>query len=92
LGIEANKTVLFVNPIGQSNRCALITSAHSPCWMETSEQREHEWARCPRNPEFAAAEVCNGDDFVDAHASAVRVLLASLRDLNRLTQIRKVAP
>jgi hypothetical protein len=34
------------------NRCALITSAHSPCWMEVAESRRPWWEDCPRNPEF----------------------------------------
>jgi hypothetical protein len=35
-----------------SNRCALITSAHSPCWMEVAENAAPDWAQCPRNPEY----------------------------------------
>lgn len=33
-----------------SNRCALITDAHSPCWMEVGEGSNPDWAACPRNP------------------------------------------
>lgn len=33
-----------------SNRCALVTSAHSPCVMKISGQ-EPAWAACARNPE-----------------------------------------
>jgi hypothetical protein len=36
------------------NRCGLITSAHSPCWMEVGESRAPDWAACPRNPEYPA--------------------------------------
>jgi hypothetical protein len=36
------------------NRCALITSAHSPCWMEVGESRPPDWEACPRNPEYPA--------------------------------------
>lgn len=36
----------------ESNRCALIIPAHSPCWMEVGEERAPDWAACPRNPEF----------------------------------------
>lgn len=32
------------------NRCALITDAHSPCWMEVGEGSNPDWAACPRNP------------------------------------------
>ncbi len=35
---------------GGSNRCALITSAHSPCVMEISGQQPR-WSVCGRNPE-----------------------------------------
>ena len=41
------------------NQCALITSAHSPCWMEVAEQGAPDWAQCPRNPEFLT-EVIRG--------------------------------
>lgn len=41
----------FVN-LNAGNQCALITSAHSPCWMEVAEQSAPEWAACPRNPEW----------------------------------------
>lgn len=37
-----------------NNRCALVTSAHSPCWMEVAEHGPPNWAQCPRNPEFQA--------------------------------------
>lgn len=43
----------------QGNHCALITSAHSPCWMEVGEGRAPEWTACPRNPEFVT-EVIRG--------------------------------
>ena len=36
------------------NQCALITSAHSPCWMEVGESRAPDWATCPRNPQWIA--------------------------------------
>jgi hypothetical protein len=39
---------------GLNNRCALITSVHSPCWMEVGESRPPDWAACPRNPEYPA--------------------------------------
>jgi hypothetical protein len=39
-------------PGSPNNRCALITNAHSPCWMEVAENRAPDWAECPRNPEF----------------------------------------
>jgi len=45
---------------GESNRCALITSAHSPCWMEVGEQRSPDWAECLRNPEVAASVAALG--------------------------------
>ena len=45
----------------QGNRCALITSAHSPCWMEVGEHRNPDWAACPRNPEWAACEYAGLD-------------------------------
>jgi hypothetical protein len=32
------------------NRCALITSAHSPCRMQIA-GRDPDWKTCPRNPE-----------------------------------------
>jgi hypothetical protein len=41
--------------LGESNRCALITSAHSPCWMEVAEVKAPEWGKCWRNPEYLAA-------------------------------------
>lgn len=44
--------MLIHSPTAVSNQCALITSAHSPCWMEVAEQREPMWEECPRNPEF----------------------------------------
>jgi hypothetical protein len=46
---DANEGGVLFNSGG--NQCALITSAHSPCWMEVSESRPPEWAACPRNPE-----------------------------------------
>ena len=39
------------------NQCALITSAHSPCWMEIGESRAPDWTACPRNPEFVTEVV-----------------------------------
>ena len=44
------------------NRCALITSARSPCWMEVAEWRPPEWAACPRNPDFIAAAYVADDE------------------------------
>jgi hypothetical protein len=46
---EGRETILL--PSG-GNQCAIITSAHSPCWMEVSEKRPPDWAECPRNPKF----------------------------------------
>jgi hypothetical protein len=44
-------------PAARNNRCALITSAHSPCWMEVGEARAPSWPQCPRNPEFFATQI-----------------------------------
>ena len=43
------------------NQCALITSSHSPCWMEVAENAAPDWAECPRNPEWAVAQYANLD-------------------------------
>lgn len=45
-----------------SNTCALITSAHSPCWMEVGEARAPDWAECPRNPVWVVAQYAGLDD------------------------------
>lgn len=64
------------------NQCALITSAHSPCWMEVAEDRAPDWAQCPRNPEFVALNIFETlyEDVVTARQADVR-MLASVRDL-----------
>lgn len=71
------------------NRCALITSSHSPCWMEVGESRPADWAQCPRNPEFQAVAVYENlhSDVVSGRMGDAR-LLASLRHLNRLIRMR----
>lgn len=72
---------------GGSNRCALITSAHSPCWMEVSEQRAPDWPLCPRNPEYAAANVFVGaaDPVEDEAQEAAATRIATcIRHLNLL--------
>lgn len=46
------KWALFPNP--DSNQCALITDAHSPCIMQI-DGTEPDWAVCPRNPSVKAA-------------------------------------
>lgn len=55
---------------GLNNRCALITSAHSPCWMEVGESRAPDWAACPRNPEFVTEVILGlpGEARFNAHA------------------------
>lgn len=42
-------------PLPRSNRCALITSAHSPCRMEMEGLWPH-WRECSRNPEVSERE------------------------------------
>jgi hypothetical protein len=49
----------------RGNECALITSAHSPCWMEVSESRAPAWAECPRNPEFVATQISRAGEGPD---------------------------
>lgn len=39
-----------------SNRCALITSAHSPCVMKIC-GRDPQWSACNRNPEINGSYV-----------------------------------
>lgn len=53
------------NPM-PGNQCALITSAHSPCWMEAIEGTPPDWEHCPRNPDLLA-----GYDSVTAERLAV---------------------
>jgi hypothetical protein len=45
--------VLIPNP--QSNQCALITTAHSPCMMEIRSTTP-DWRVCRRNPEVRERE------------------------------------
>lgn len=47
-GLATNGWVLVENP--QSNQCALITGAHSPCMLEVV-GIEPRWELCVRNPE-----------------------------------------
>lgn len=71
----------------QSNQCALITSAHSPCWMEAIEGLAPAWAECPRNPEYAADNVFRGSMSLEetaAQESATERITAALRWLNRM--------
>jgi hypothetical protein len=44
----------------ESNRCALIVSAHSPCWMEVGEHVEPYWGECWRNPEYVVRQAATG--------------------------------
>ena len=75
--------------VGVSNRCALITSAHSPCWMEVGENAAPDWAQCPRNPEFVAMNILvNLHNDLEAATQADRRLLASVRALAGLMRIR----
>ena len=67
------------------NQCALITSSHSPCWMEVGENAAPDWAQCPRNPEFVAACAHNLEGHV---RTGDRRLLACARDLAMLMQDR----
>jgi hypothetical protein len=41
--------MLIPNP--DSNQCALITGAHSPCCMEVDERKAPDWSECFRNPD-----------------------------------------
>jgi hypothetical protein len=57
IGWWGDSDAVFIAPEGPDppgNRCALITSAHSPCWMEVGEQRPPDWSECVRNPEVVA--------------------------------------
>lgn len=75
---------LFVLPGGPvlvptpGNRCALITSAHSPCWMEIGENAAPDWETCPRNPAFfiaddaAFARASSHDDWMTANHGRLR--------------------
>jgi hypothetical protein len=85
--IHFDHLVRFPGPSG--NQCALITSAHSPCWMQLEEGAMPNWTSCPRNPEFVATAVFENlhTDIVSGRQADVR-LLASVRDLNRLMRIR----
>ena len=67
------------------NQCALITSAHSPCWMEVAENAAPDWAQCPRNPEFLATLPADQDD-----RGRDRVV-AHFRNLEQLTLARRRA-
>lgn len=40
------------NNFRAGNRCALITDAHSPCFMEVHEGLKPDWGDCPRNPKL----------------------------------------
>lgn len=67
------------------NRCVLITSAHSPCWMEVSENAAPDWAQCPRNPEFLA----HSDHLTGGEGGDAQRIYLALSDLARLTRMRK---
>ena len=67
------------------NQCALITSAHSPCWMEVAENAAPDWAQCPRNPEFLATLPADQND-----GGRDRVV-AHFRNLEQLTLARRGA-
>lgn len=75
---------------GPSNRCALITSAHSPCWMEIEEERTPDWEACPRNPMWVATIPRTLDLFTDETHAALgryvthRVFVAHLRRASQL--------
>jgi hypothetical protein len=75
-----------------SSRCALVTSGHSPCWMEVEESRAPDWPQCPLNPEYAAANIwrpaLNVDEEERQEAATIRIV-AALKHLNR--NIRKMA-
>lgn len=51
--------VLMPNP---GNRCALVTTAHSPCYMEVRENLPPDWSECVRNPMFVASHMATIDD------------------------------
>ncbi len=57
-----------------SNRCALITDAHSPCWMEVGEEREPEWKECPRNPVFIQVAVENEPEYSRFAAHSIYII------------------
>lgn len=80
----------FTSHGAESNQCALITSAHSPCWMEVGEATAPDWTNCPRNPEFVALNIFETfhTDVVSAKQADVR-LLASVRHLSGLMRIRE---
>jgi hypothetical protein len=72
-----------------SNQCALITSAHSPCWMEVGESRPPDWAACPRNPEFAAPGIlCQ---VPVGQLSVIGRVIMQATELVRLTRKRDAA-
>lgn len=73
------------------NQCALITTAHSPCWMEVAEQRSPAWTECPHNPEFVAISLYardEGSHWQDPgeELAVLRIANAS-RHLNHLMRI-----
>jgi hypothetical protein len=53
LHFHGGAPVLMPNP--NSNQCALITSAHSPCVMEIRRETP-DWRVCRRNPEVRERE------------------------------------
>ena len=67
------------------NQCALITSSHSPCWMEVGENAAPNWVQCPRNPEFLATLPADQDE-----RGRDRVV-AHFRNLEQLTLARRGA-
>lgn len=69
-------------PMNGGNRCALMTSGHSPCWMEVGEERRPEWDDCPRNPEWGATIPDRIDRFTAAeHHARLQRFMAHRRDL-----------
>lgn len=61
------------------NQCALITSSHSPCWMDVGEHRSPDWSDCPRNPEWLTARFGTPD-----HQKRFREHHADLQELQCL--------
>lgn len=75
---RGRESVYLVAPANHlSNQCALITSALSPCWVETEESETPDWTECPRNPEVMA-----GMSMTD-NAHRCFKQLKHLRDLQR---------
>lgn len=76
---------------GGSNRCALVTSSHSPCWMEVGEAQPPEWAICPRNPEYIAMNLHDALNNIRDDSERDDRLFAAVSYLMHLMQLSRRA-